>query len=962
MLRRSIGLVLFLCAVSYCRGEEENEASRIVLSGRVVDEQSEGVEGIQVRGLAYTDSTESTTDAEGRFILHVLETMLPSLAIVAEDGEHERLGVYKANREAPPNADTPIEIILEVCRDLPVEVADAEGKPAAGAVVGAIINYAPLVSVVTDSTGKGVLKVPPAATIQTVYAMKRGVGFDYRIVQTPRDEAHRSEWLESPPIQFQLAPAQSIQIELVDAETESPLVGKEVSLWLLNKPGEPDSFNFSFLPTEFRINTDETGIADFKGVPTWHIHPLTFWPNDDQYERERITFDPQKQLSGKLRVKLNQLVPMSGQVRFADGQPAAEISVSVVGVGHAMDSFRQVAKTDKQGHFELQVAPNLLYMLAVQDEQWAASAIDGLIVRPQVPIEGLEISLQKAIRVFGRVTVGQEDRPVVGQRMSLYQAGRALQEMEGVELPNPENTRYWVQPSVFRNAETDEEGRYEFLVGPGKYTLSGPTQVKHQEFEIADETEFEFNFASPRPEKGPFAGQVVTGDPQQPVAGAIIEGKYRTFTGRDLRLRCDEQGRFAGERQLHRTVILAKSPDGKLAGIVEIGPDEDEVTITIGPLASATARLLDDPTDDPLPDTKVQWGHRVHKGDDDAPWETAWGGIATTDTLGKFEIKGLVVGEEYHLNVPRGDGSYGSLTTLTPETAEPITLGNLRLKPPYKPPTFEERMAGQLATDRSTIERYEKALKEAEKFRQHVLVVFLDSDAKLTKEWFKQRLDEQPVRSALADYQLVQVATDGEGAQELAEQLGIALDEDSLPVWRFSDPQGKELEVGSLPRSESEDDLDQSTLLESLARHAPKRLNARELIEEALAEAKASNRRIFVQETATWCGPCHMLSDYLERERSIWEKDYVWVLIDLRWKENVEVMNEIKEGYRGGVPWFAILDSGGKVLATSEGPDGNIGFPSDKTGIDHFLSMLDSTKQRMSAEDIAAMRLGWREK
>ena len=141
-----------------------------------------------------------------------------------------------------------------------------------------------------------------------------------------------------------------------------------------------------------------------------------------------------------------------------------------------------------------------------------------------------------------------------------------------------------------------------------------------------------------------------------------------------------------------------------------------------------------------------------------------------------------------------------------------------------------------------------------------------------------------------------------------------------------------------------------------LATNSPEPLDATTLLNDALAEAKAANKRVIVQETATWCGPCHMLAHFLERHRELWEQDYIWIRMDERWNGSDEVMNGIKEGPRGGIPWFAILDSDGKSLVTSDGPDGNIGFPSEPASIEHFMSMLSSTKQRMSEEQLDELR------
>src|SRR5690606_5152591 len=187
-------------------------------------------------------------------------------------------------------------------------------------------------------------------------------------------------------------------------------------------------------------------------------------------------------------------------------------------------------------------------------------------------------------------------------------------------------------------------------------------------------------------------------------------------------------------------------------------------------------------------------------------------------------------------------------------------------------------------------------------------------------------------------------------------QLGIGLETDKLPAWYLGNTSGKPLVSGSMPQSEKANGLDRPAILELLARHAPEPLDAHELLREALVEAATSNRRVIVQETATWCGPCHMVTRYLEKQRSIWEKDYLWVRIDHRWHGSDEVMNSLKEDYRGGIPWLAVLDSDGTVLTTSEGPDGNIGFPSSRADIEHFMSMLNSTRVRLSDDDLKALR------
>jgi len=959
-----VGMSLLLGAA--CPHAAAQKDQQVRISGSVLDHQGRPVSNVQVRSLAHKDTMETTTDAKGKFEVVVPKSRIRSFSVIADDLA-DRLGSWRADWESPPSADAPIELVLKPCRKLPIAVTDRAGEPAADTLVGAMLNYAPLVRQKTDEKGETVLRLPADAELQSLYALKPDIGFDYRIVATARDKAHQPDWLTDSPIRFQLAESQTVELEILDTD-EKPIDGMEARLWLVNKPGEPDSFNLSYLANEFVSSTDEFGIATFRGVPNWNVHPLTFWPSHDDYDDSRIRFDPAEHPDGRKKTLLTRLVSMSGRVETPDGSPAAGIKIKVNGANYGHDGFHGDVTTKEDGSFELMVSPDQLYMLAVMDKKWAAPAVDGFVVRPDSIVTDIEFKLQPSVRISGRVTVAP-DTPVSKQRMSLRLNGTSLRD-SGEELPNPENSRTWVQTNVFRSVQTDEDGRYEFFVGPGKYMLGGPSALEGRKFEVTSETaaELKFNFESPRPEAGPFRLTVVTGKDATPVPDAIVEGIYRAHTsGRDLRMRTDANGVASAERKLHRTVLFVQDEAKELAGIMEINEDQPEATITIGPLASASGRTVDALTGDPLPNKKVDWGRRVHIGDDDAPWQYAWGGSTVSDKNGFFRISGLVTGQLYTVNSPSGTG----LTTITEIDVEPghMDLGEVEVKPPYKPPTLEERIDRALAPTDDAMKRFEAAIAKAAELRQHVLVVFVDYGAPLTRSWFKLRLEDRHVRSSLANYQLLQVAVDAAGAVELGKHLDIELTSDDLPICRFSDASNKELTSLSVPRAakaadddepkdSAESTVDRGAIMELLSRHAPEPLDAGQLLKDALAKAKKSNRRVLIQETATWCGPCHKLARFLEEHRSKWEQDYIWIKMDARWKGAEDVMNNIKEGYRGGIPWCAVLDAKGEMLANSDGPEGNIGFPNEPEGIEHFMQMLKSTKQRMTVDDLRAIRDG----
>ncbi|MAG56337.1 MAG: hypothetical protein CMJ83_08615 [Planctomycetes bacterium] len=64
-----------------------------------------------------------------------------------------------------------------------------------------------------------------------------------------------------------------------------------------------------------------------------------------------------------------------------------------------------------------------------------------------------------------------------------------------------------------------------------------------------------------------------------------------------------------------------------------------------------------------------------------------------------------------------------------------------------------------------------------------------------------------------------------------------------------------------------------------------------------------------------------------------------------------ELATELRKGKRGGIPWIAILDGAGKPRITSDGPKGNCGCPAQPHEIDHFMAMVDATRQHMSSND-----------
>jgi len=211
----------------------------------------------------------------------------------------------------------------------------------------------------------------------------------------------------------------------------------------------------------------------------------------------------------------------------------------------------------------------------------------------------------------------------------------------------------------------------------------------------------------------------------------------------------------------------------------------------------------------------------------------------------------------------------------------------------------------------------------------------------------------------LEPYQVVVINTSDEKFDEalpVIEKLGLEIDPGADAMLVFADAQGEVLHQEMLGRLVRETELDTVGTTSLLVEHAPEPLDANELLASALADAVAHDKRVIVQETATWCGPCWRLSRYFHANKEKLEEEYILVKMDHRWIDAEQIMEGIRDGASGGIPWWAILDSDGEVLITSNNEDGrNIGFPGSDAGKAHYRTMLETTAQRLDEEQIDAL-------
>lgn len=74
--------------------------------------------------------------------------------------------------------------------------------------------------------------------------------------------------------------------------------------------------------------------------------------------------------------------------------------------------------------------------------------------------------------------------------------------------------------------------------------------------------------------------------------------------------------------------------------------------------------------------------------------------------------------------------------------------------------------------------------------------------------------------------------------------------------------------------------------------------------------------------TATWCGPCKMMKNNIMKDVEVEKilKKMNVVYFDVDQKDLKDIISKFKPaGFKGSIPFFAILDNNGKIITTQLG-------------------------------------------
>ncbi len=254
------------------------------------------------------------------------------------------------------------------------------------------------------------------------------------------------------------------------------------------------------------------------------------------------------------------------------------------------------------------------------------------------------------------------------------------------------------------------------------------------------------------------------------------------------------------------------------------------------------------------------------------------------------------------------------------------------------------------------------ALAKSVKENRRVLILWGANDSQSCLALHKSLIGNREIAKTLQyEYDVVRVDVGTANKKpELASRFGAKVSPESLPFLTVLDFTGKTIasEAGKafVTEQDSKPEVNEKSLLDFLAQHQAKPIDANAILEKAIAQGTTDKKIVFLHFGARWCGWCHRMEDWMAEPpvAAILGKAFVDLKVDTdRMLGGQELLKKYCEK-KGGIPWFALVSPDGTVVTTSDGPKGNIGFPATDEEIAYFVTMLEATK-RFSPEDIASL-------
>jgi hypothetical protein len=913
----------------------EASTEKLTVTGRVLlsDGSPAANAFVTALGNQWEHDTTVRADHSGKFRLSHAFGTLHRIYARSEDWRQQALhSISPAG--ARVDFQQPLELKLAPAHQRRVLVT-SEGKPAQDVRLAAYGS----VKARTGSDGMASLWLPVTKGF-VIDAWHPQLGGGRVIV---KDEAAAAKTIEVP-----LAPPKPHTIRVVDQDGK-PVAGLHSSLSVQMGPRK-------WLSTS---DIDEAVIeTDARGEVT-----VPWLPADLSEVRLTGTFGPWKpNWAADRRAKTNRdggvtiahvqcLRPVTGRLVMPAG--VAPEGILIEGSGAGGDPNERTfpsARVRQDGTFTFLAAPGYAYFLAVSDAQWASDAwIDVPLKVDGAHQPAITLNAYKPIPLTVRVTRGPKAAPWAGVQVR----GSKLEDFDWTDAQGRRKNAGAILNDQSRT--TGADGTATFGISLGRYDLTFYSGDWSDRRKITAMSDAPMTITVHRPWLGnrQIAGQLMLGRrprARTPATTLHVEPQCETQLLPD--------GRFTLSSGFKDMYVLAADRKEHLAAIRHIGSDDStaDVDLTFHAPARYGGQVVD-AKGRPLAGYRVRLVADMQNMYADWRWEKLRDQIleeTTSDQEGRYKFDQAPAGVELWVCAfaPSADDSppWSSINhQLLLKSGEANDNDRLQRSPDD---SSAQESSAYRPRRKSAAQRLSDRIRDARLAQLPVLVAVAGDSTQAVQTTVRVLLDFEGFREVL---RFLPVNVTPEEAQpELFTRLKLRPPGANEILLAVIDGSGRTVEARYLAAQDAARALEQGS--EFVKKHVPPPRDTHKLLADAQQQARQTGRRVWIIEGETRCAPCFELARWLDDQHAVLDRDYVFVKLLSGIDENVpDVLENLHQRKGGGIPWYAIIDANGKILATSENRDGNIGFPDDREGKDHLRRMLQQTARRLTPAEIESL-------
>ncbi|MEM7456722.1 MAG: thioredoxin family protein [Planctomycetota bacterium] len=639
-------------------------------------------------------------------------------------------------------------------------------------------------------------------------------------------------------------------------------------------------------------------------------------------------------------------IKISGKVELDEGV-AGGFPVRLVSFDHPAEGRvdQLTAFCDGEGNFSAEVMRNAVYGIQIDDSRYVSNLVSGVLADADGPTD-LDISLQlkPAVPVTITFSAGPAKRPVEGTPIYLRQSREFQTASSG--LGSAGNQWY---------AITDENGEAKTMAGVGELVAAiYENDFNAQEtIEVVNDGDNLIRIHRENVAPVQINGRLtVVSDGRTAIDATVhVVASDNNYDFSET-IRCEPSGAFSMGATGERFAIFAMTNDGALAGSAFVGfRDAEDFEISLVETTTYSGIAYDY---DGSPLANRQFKIDVMMEDPDAS-ETDFSRaskvmkslLASTDADGRFHFENVPASMVLRINLVSTDINEIDFV------AREIFISPEDVSRPED--VYQLGSTGREQQRLSPLERVGRLTQFATYSDTRALILIVADEA--VAETVRRQVVSNHEMDLIYWYQpIVLSPADLEGSHDevLLSERGWEMPAGTSFRLIAIGPDGNDIGTAVV---DSEDEMLSVNVHRFLNEHRIEQRDARMKFDDALAEAKATERKVWAVVGGPRCYPCILLAEWMEEHKAILEKDFVIVKIDgQRDLNGTELKDLITSGKPGGIPFHAVFSSEGELLIDSESPIGNIGFPrGSREGALHLEEMLTEGGTNLSDSEIEAI-------